>query len=723
MRQAKRTMVACVLLASLSVVQATGAGNDAAGTIAQAERLIKAKDFPPAVALLEDLLAEAEPKVRPSILDLLRKSYDIMARDAKAAGRDREAAHYQDNLAIIEQCREVTAPAKSADPKPNKPTASGPTTDRDATSNGKAVSQPRPDSPIVPLPGSAGSSPPSVQAATAPVLEPAKSSTAEILPVATKPLDVSSSPSPGSTALPTLPSSMNNQPVRDDAASAVAAPMRPEPTGSADPSSTRAVAGPVAPADIPTEPAGPSLADGDKLFASGRYEEAGRCYAALAVANRLPTHRQAHWAYCRMVDVARRINARPKSTAEWDEIAAEIVKIQQLTPNNWYGEYLRNKVVEVRRGGQRMQPKSDDLIVRSSASDDSKKQVDPEPRRFPRLFGKSRAASPPPAKASDAPVANNAELPLNLPQLSTPPQPASRPISGGADLDSTGPQTADRSSRTFDPAVELAVAQDVSDNTTPWQVLETPNFRIFHHNARLAEAAGQAAESVRAVQAKRWKSPALQRPWTPPCELYLYATGKVFAQETKQPESSAGFSTMMCNGNRVVARRTNLRADHPQVLTAILPHEVTHVVLADLFTVQQIPRWADEGMAVLAEPRVEQQVRAAELQEPLEAGRIFDLGKLMAMDYPAAKDWSLYYAQSVSLTRFLVEQGPPEQFVQFVRDSQRDGIESALQSVYRIGGFPELQARWIEYARRQTNAIVSEARREPKDQGLAAELK
>ena len=93
----------------------------------------------------------------------------------------------------------------------------------------------------------------------------------------------------------------------------------------------------------------------------------------------------------------------------------------------------------------------------------------------------------------------------------------------------------------------------------------------------------------------------------------------------------------------------------------------------------------------------------------------------MAMDYPDAKDWSLYYAQSVSLTRFLVEQGPPEQFVQFVRDSQRDGIESALQSMYRIGGFAELQERWTEYARRQTNAIVREARREPKDQGPAAE--
>jgi hypothetical protein len=722
MRQAKRTMVVCLYLASLPVVEATGAGIDPAGTIAQAERLIKAKDYSPAVALLEDLLAEAEPKVRPAILDLLRKSYDVMARDAKAAGRDREAAHYRDNLAIIEHCRDVTSPAKPADPKPGKPVTPGPVTDRTTSTSGTTVAQPRPHSPNVALPGSVQDSPPSVQDGAAPALEPPKSPMAEILQVASQPLEAPSSPTPGPTAPSSLPSLIDNQPARNEPARAVATPTRSEPTGSAEPSSTRAVAGAVPPADIPTEPAGPSLADGDRMFASGRYDDARRCYAALAEQKRLPAHRQAHWAYCRMVDVARRINARPKTTREWDEIEAEIVKIQRLTPNNWYGEYLRNKVAEVRRGGQRTQPRSDDLVVRGRAPDDSKKQLEPEPRRFPRLFGKSRAAAPTPALPSDASVANNAELPLNLPQSSTRPEPASFPVGGGADLGSTDTQRADRSSPPSDPAVERAAAQDVSDNSTPWQVLETPNFRIFHRNARLAEAAGLAAESVRAAQSKRWKSPALQRPWTPPCELYLYPTGKVFAQETKQPESSPGFSTMMCNGNRVVARRTNLRADHPQVLTAILPHEVTHVVLADLFTVQQIPRWADEGMAVLAEPRAEQQVRAAELQEPLEAGRIFELSKLMAMDYPAAKDWSLYYAQSVSLTRFLVEQGPPEQFVQFVRDSQRDGIEGALQGVYRIGGFPELQQRWIEYARRHTNAL-SEARREPKDQGLAAELK
>ena len=86
---------------------------------------------------------------------------------------------------------------------------------------------------------------------------------------------------------------------------------------------------------------------------------------------------------------------------------------------------------------------------------------------------------------------------------------------------------------------------------------------------------------------------------------------------TGQPEDSPGFSTMGMNGGRIIARRVNLRADHPTLLPAVLPHEITHVILADLFPTQQIPRWADEGMAVLSEPADEQQRRAADLDEPL----------------------------------------------------------------------------------------------------------
>jgi hypothetical protein len=235
-------------------------------------------------------------------------------------------------------------------------------------------------------------------------------------------------------------------------------------------------------------------------------------------------------------------------------------------------------------------------------------------------------------------------------------------------------------------------------------VHDTPNFRIFHNDPRLAEQAAEAAETVRKAQAKRWGSPALQTPWNPRCEIHLHPTGKAFARATRQSEDSPGFSTIESNGNRITTRRVLLRADHPQLLTAVLPHEITHIVLADIFSDQQIPRWADEGIAVLSEPPAEQNLRAADLNDSLSAGQIFELRQLMSIDTPDAKDWSLYYAQSVSLARFLVEQGTPQQMIQFVRESARKGIEPALRDIYGLGGFAELEDRWRAFARQQLAA-------------------
>jgi hypothetical protein len=161
------------------------------------------------------------------------------------------------------------------------------------------------------------------------------------------------------------------------------------------------------------------------------------------------------------------------------------------------------------------------------------------------------------------------------------------------------------------------------------------------------------------------------------------------------------------NGGRIVARRINLRADHPNLIRAILPHEITHVVLADLFATQQIPRWADEGMAVLAEPTSEQELRAADLDKPLADGKLFRLTDLMVMDYPDGKYWSTYYAQSVSLTRFLVDQGSPTQFIDFVQNSQRKGIDTELKRIYKIDGLSDLQTRWLAHLKKRPAAIAN----------------
>ncbi len=243
-----------------------------------------------------------------------------------------------------------------------------------------------------------------------------------------------------------------------------------------------------------------------------------------------------------------------------------------------------------------------------------------------------------------------------------------------------------------------------------WQVHETANFRIHHCYPALAERAGAVAESARTAQAVRWGSTAAGTSWSPRCDLYLYPTARQYADATGQPERSPGISTMSTNEVKVLSRRMSLRADNPLLLTATLPHEVTHIVLADLFVAQQIPRWADEGLAVLAEPATEQRRRQADLKEPLDGGRVFKVGQLMTMDYPAPEDWPLFYAQSVSLTQFLVEQGPPRRFIQFVRDSQRQGAEAALRDVYQIDSLGTLQERWMTYARQHLTVDVASSR-------------
>ena len=435
--------------------------------------------------------------------------------------------------------------------------------------------------------------------------------------------------------------------------------------------------------------------------------------------NRLPAHRKEHWAYCRMVEVARRINLRPQSTQEWDEIAPEISNIQRLTPNNWYGEYLRNKVAEVRRTGRRLWANRITWSFAPRMPDEAQTQpkADAESRRLP---GSSvshdllRPLSPSPNRPVAAPSAaarDSLETAWRIVGARAPCW-LSMPAQG-TDRASTANGRRLAFSAGHDDAAVTRAGNDAA--AWPGRSTKLPISASSTRTLASPRRPGMPPRRCGAIQAKSLGKSGRAATVDPACDLYLYPSGKVFARETNQPENSPGFSTMMCNGNRVVARRMNLRADHPLLVTAILPHEVTHVVLADLFTTQQIPRWADEGIAVLAEPNAEQEIRAAELQEPLEAGRIFDLRKLMAMDYPDAKDWSLYYAQSVSLTRFLVERGPPEQFVQFVQSSQRDGIEGALRGTYGIASLAELQERWTAYAR-QRSAPVKEARRDPGSQ-------
>jgi hypothetical protein len=629
MPQAVTMMIVGSLLALGSMAYAGGKAPTAAGSLAQARRLIEANDYASAMTFLEDLLIEAEANERPAIAGLLKQAYEVLARQAETAGRDRDAAHYRDNIAILEgtptvrdpaakPARSVAAPATG--PKPSR---------RRDDSDAKAIAPSQSGGSRAAVASPEPGRPPARSFEPAPPADPAKVASRESS--GKRPVQpVSTISNPSGPVGP--PSSGSAEPSPNF-------PLRGAAPATAPPESESTATGPIAAvtqaAALTPALAGPTLQQADRLWSDKKYSEAGRIYVALARENRLPDDHKKHWAYCRMLDVAQRINSRPRTAREWDEIDAEIQGIRQLVPEHWMGEYLRNIAAEARHGRGKSQAGTDKLVVRGSAPDES---------------------------------------------------------------------------------------EDSNATTNPsWQVIETANFRIFHCNPRLAEQAGAAAERVRAAQAKRWGSPALQSPWTPRCDLYLYPDGPSLAKATGQPETAPGFSDLLTDGTRMTTRRTILRTDKPQWLATVLPHEITHVVLADLFVAKIIPRWADEGMAVLAEPDSEQVIRTNELHESLESGRVLDLRKLMTNDQPGDKEWSLYYAQSVSLTRFLVEQDSPASFIKFLRTSNGKGIDAALREVYRIGSLADLRDRWLAYARQQVSNR-EQVRRDPGAQTSATRV-
>lgn len=239
-------------------------------------------------------------------------------------------------------------------------------------------------------------------------------------------------------------------------------------------------------------------------------------------------------------------------------------------------------------------------------------------------------------------------------------------------------------------------AQHLGRNKEGWNVTETEHFRIFHHQgAEFAEKVAQIAERTRLAMYRKWFGNG-GVDWTPKCELVLHQTGADYQKMTGVPATSPGHSRIESDptGKRVVSRRMDLRIDHPGFMEAVLPHETTHVVLAGMFGSQVVPRWADEGIAVLTEPDEKVQQHRRNLQRSASAGELFALKELMELsDYPTPRRIGAFYAESVAVCDFLARQKGPTVLTQFIRDGVAEGYEASLRRHYGVD-FATLETQW-----------------------------
>ena len=242
---------------------------------------------------------------------------------------------------------------------------------------------------------------------------------------------------------------------------------------------------------------------------------------------------------------------------------------------------------------------------------------------------------------------------------------------------------------------------------------ETTNFVVEAPDPALAKKFGDMAEFYRREKALEWLGREMPN-WPRKCPLQVIVNmGGAGGATTFGFGSDGGRSI-------VTSQQMEIRGDVKQLLHSVLPHEVTHTVLAHHFG-QPVPRWADEGGSVLSENDEERFQHDVRCRELLNAGRGIKLGVLFRMaNYP--KDMIVLYAQGYSITAYLVEKGGGGRegrgrLLQYLaigmQGSSRDAHgtpetwDNAARQVYGFDSTNAMEKAWLDYLRNPAPRVAA----------------
>lgn len=220
---------------------------------------------------------------------------------------------------------------------------------------------------------------------------------------------------------------------------------------------------------------------------------------------------------------------------------------------------------------------------------------------------------------------------------------------------------------------------------------KTTNFRVHAPDRELAQKFGDMAEQYRREKARDWLGREMP-PWPQRCPLQV----RINLQQSGGA-TTFSFGADAAGRPGVSSQEMKIWGETRQLLYSVLPHEVTHTVLAYHFG-RPVPRWADEGGSVLSENEAERFDHDIKCREILNQGRGIRLRVLLAMkEYP--HDMIVVYAQGYSVTQFLIDRGGRQKFLEFVGQGMRgDGRnwEAAVREVYGFNTVNELEEMWID---------------------------
>jgi RNA polymerase sigma factor (sigma-70 family) len=227
----------------------------------------------------------------------------------------------------------------------------------------------------------------------------------------------------------------------------------------------------------------------------------------------------------------------------------------------------------------------------------------------------------------------------------------------------------------------------------------TKNFVVTGASAEWCERIALAAEQQRKSLAKAWLGKELPD-WKQPCPIVVQINDRAHASAT-----SFQFGKQLpLTGRELSITGIKLDGTLRQILNILLPHEVTHTILADHFR-EPIPRWADEGAAMMAENDVVPNRQDDLARKFLKDGMAFRLTALFQMrEYPA--NVGAFFAQSCSVTRFLADKFGKPKFLEFVSEGMKGNWEAATKKCFEFESIADMERTWIAWLRKSMPKAV-----------------
>lgn len=186
--------------------------------------------------------------------------------------------------------------------------------------------------------------------------------------------------------------------------------------------------------------------------------------------------------------------------------------------------------------------------------------------------------------------------------------------------------------------------------------------------------------------------------WDERVNIVLYPDLDMYIKETGLPAWSRGGATKY--HRQLKSRAVVSFMQENAFLDNVLPHEISHLILADFLGDGNIPLWFNEGVAQLQELGKREEADRV-MRKAVELGYFIPFSHFIREDIGIIQDKVyavFFYAQSVSVVYFLVQQYGSQKFGELCREL-RDGqtFESALLKTYTslIKSVEDFEQKWL----------------------------